>query len=152
MDVIVVVLSLIYNPKPYVQSVNINAEGLLQVESNCTLSKPYLSCSEELYQVTFENNPDYCMIHIPSLNNTMYVNFTYEFLGDLSNIKSRTSEGVSQILSSMVNSNEFWKSIIGTVNGMALLSFSSILIIRLVRIFSIYKIKNNLDVEGSTDK
>lgn len=71
--------------KPYVifKSSSIKKEGIIPFESNCTFNKNYLSCITEPFVLEVEELDSFCYIFMPSLNKTINIDTTIEFVGQL---------------------------------------------------------------------
>lgn len=71
--------------KPYAlfESLNVESEGIVPFESNCTFSRLYLSCSLSPYILHIEDQNEVCLIDILSFNQTIIVKVDYKFLGSM---------------------------------------------------------------------
>lgn len=67
------------NSRPYIklQASTIVTDGTMQFNSNCTFTKPYISCGESDYVLEYHNYNEYCRIEIPTTN-TSFVVFNKE--------------------------------------------------------------------------
>lgn len=70
--------------KVYIQTMNVKHEGIIKIDSNCSLSKNYLSCHEQTDELEILKDEKYCRIFIPSMNKTLDFSITNRFMGDLS--------------------------------------------------------------------
>ncbi|QGA87321.1 glycoprotein [Flen virus] len=79
--------------RPYVilTARNIKNEGLIPFTSNCTFDRNVISCNPDMYKLEVIDGSDACMIYIPSLNQTINMEFRYKYLGGLDPSTSKYS-------------------------------------------------------------
>lgn len=126
-------------PKVIFKAYDIKSEGLLEFESNCSWVQKVLSCNPEPYILSLSSNEDYCQIYIPSTNQTLSVSLNYIFVGQLEMLKTYYSESSADILESLMTDKNFWTGLLSSLNFMALISVSSVAVLKLIRLGVAYK-------------
>lgn len=135
-----------YEPYAIFQSYNIKSEGIIPFESNCTFNKNYLSCSPQPYKLKLKIPSSSCYIYVPSFNQTMYVNFRFQFKGSLDPSKPIYSKETEvQAITNLITSQQFITGLMSTVSLFGLISISVSLFLRLVKIYEVKKITKEID-------
>nr|QYW05744.1 MAG: glycoprotein precursor [Phasmaviridae sp.] len=122
--------------RPYIilKCSSIKKTGALPFESNCTFIRNFLSCTPEIYKLELLSHDQYCTILIPSLNQTLNINFEFLYYGGLDfyqSILSRKDSNLEEI-KDMLSSPGFWDSIKWTVATFTSIGIISNVILRII--------------------
>lgn len=136
----------VYEPYAIFQSYNIKSEGIIPFESNCTFDKNYLSCSTQPYKLKLRTPSTSCYVYIPSFNQTIYINFEFQFKGSLDPSKSIYSKETEvQAITNIITSQQFITGLMSTISIFGLISISMSLFLRLVKIYEVKRITKEID-------
>ncbi|BEP11643.1 glycoprotein precursor [Anopheles stephensi orthophasmavirus] len=135
-----------YEPYAIFQSYNIKSEGIVPFESNCTFNKNYLSCSTQPYELKLRVPSSSCYVYIPSFNQTMYINFGFQFKGSLDPSKSVYSKETEvQAITNIITNQQFITGLMSTISLFGFISISMSLLLRLVKIYEVKRITKEID-------
>lgn len=133
--------------EPYVviQSHNIRSEGILPFESNCTFERTFISCSPDPYKLKLTDYKKYCYIYVPSINNTIYMDFRFSFKGSLDPSKSIYSKDTEMnAIKNILTNRGFLNGLISTVSMFGMVSISASLLVRLIKIYEVKRITKDI--------
>ncbi|QXL90807.1 glycoprotein [Pectinophora gossypiella virus 2] len=132
-------------PQAIIKAYDIKNEGLLEFESNCSWTSNMMSCNPEPYIITLEQNSDICFVHLPTINQTIIINFEYIFTGKLSLLRTYYSESVGEAFETLMTDTNFWSGLMTSLNVMALMSVVTVAFVKVARLGIMYKTEKNLD-------
>lgn len=125
---------------------NIESEGVLSYDSNCTFDRKYLSCNPEPYIIYLSENYNQC--HIYSLMSNISIDFgvKYTFKGSLNMISYKSStETVSGVMYSIATSKPFIVSAASTIITCTIVSTVATTLVKLIRAYSITRVKKDVE-------
>lgn len=110
------------NDKPVAvfKAYDIKNEGILEMETNFSWSRPFMSCNPEPYTMTLDSYSEACMIYIPQTNQTIVVNFKHEFVDQLTKLQSYHEESTSDLIDSVARNPALWTALLGSLSSMLL--------------------------------
>ncbi|CAK1587381.1 unnamed protein product [Parnassius mnemosyne] len=127
-------LSCLELPKVVIASKGLVREGALTYESNCTWDHDLLSCNSQMYEIKQLYIHPICRIHIPILNQTIDINFNFEYRGTLTIMKSIRAETTLDVISTIGSDPYFYTTLLGSLSSFLLLTTITTVIIKLTKL------------------
>lgn len=121
-------------PRATLISTNVQTEGMLEYESNCTWDRPSLSCNVEMYDIVQISKHKYCYIYLPLINQTLDITFDYEYRGELSNMKTIRAETSLDVVTNLVTNSSFITTLLTSFSSFLLFTGIATMVVKITRL------------------
>ncbi|WBM84616.1 MAG: glycoprotein [hymenopteran phasma-related virus OKIAV227] len=112
------------NPYVIYTAINIKSEGTMKFESNCSFNTDHLTCSTDPMVLHPADRYNRCKLWIMDTNDTLFIDFKYEFVGKMTNI-DRTfaiDNSAYGIAKSIMDNPNFFSSLMWSFTSMSLIA------------------------------